>query len=99
VLTLEDAIRKMTSWPAARMGLADRGLVREGFWADLVVFDLEEVADRATYDEPTLFPEGIEHVLVNGEVVIRDGRHTGARPGVVLYGPGHPSRRAPEAGR
>ena len=93
VLTLEDAIRKMTSWPAARMGLRDRGLIKEGFWADLVVFDLDEVADRATYDAPTLFPEGVDHVLVNGEVVIRDGEHTGARPGMVLYGPGHPSRR------
>ncbi|HSM04733.1 MAG TPA: D-aminoacylase [Longimicrobiales bacterium] len=99
VLTLEEAIRKMTSWPAARMGLADRGLLREGFWADLVVFDLDRIADRATYDEPTLFPEGVDHVLVNGEVVIRDGRHTGARPGVVLYGPGHASRRGDPVGR
>jgi N-acyl-D-aspartate/D-glutamate deacylase len=88
VLTLEEAVRKMTSWPATRMGLQDRGLLREGFRADVVVFDAERVADRATYDEPTLFPEGIEWVLVNGEVVIERGRHTGARPGMVLYGPG-----------
>ena len=88
VLTLEDAIRKMTSWPAARMGLQDRGLLREGFRADIVVFDLETIDDRATYEEPTLFPTGIDWVLVNGEVVIQEGRHTGARPGHVLYGPG-----------
>lgn len=88
VLTLEDAIRKMTSWPAARMGLQDRGLLREGFRADVVVFDLETIDDRATYEEPTLFPTGIDWVLVNGEVVIQEGRHTGARPGQVLYGPG-----------
>jgi N-acyl-D-amino-acid deacylase len=70
------------------MGLQDRGLLREGFRADIVVFDLETIDDRATYDEPTLFPTGIDWVLVNGEVVIQEGRHTGARPGHVLYGPG-----------
>jgi N-acyl-D-aspartate/D-glutamate deacylase len=88
VLTLPEAVRKMTSWPAARMGLRDRGLIREGFHADLVVFDLDRIHDRATYEEPTRFPEGVDWVLVNGEVVIERGRHTGARPGVVLYGPG-----------
>lgn len=89
VLTLPEAVRKMTSWPAARMRLERRGLLREGFWADVVIFDLDRVQDRATYDEPTLFPDGIETVLVNGEVVIENGgRHTGARPGRVLYGPG-----------
>jgi len=89
VLSLEEAVRKMTSWPAARMRLQDRGLLREGFRADVVVFDLERVRDRATYEEPVLFPEGIEWVLVNGEVVVEEGgRHTGARPGHVLRGPG-----------
>lgn len=88
-LALPEAVRKMTSWPATRMRLEGRGLVREGFWADLVLFDLDEVRDRATYDEPVLFPEGIEYVLVNGIVVVEEGgRHTGARPGHVLYGPG-----------
>ena len=87
-LSLEDAIRKMTSWPATRMRLADRGLIREGMWADIVVFDLARIQDRATYEEPTLFPEGIDVVVVNGVVVIEDGRHTEARPGHVLYGPG-----------
>ena len=88
VLTLPDAIRKMTSWPATRMRLTDRGLIREGMWADVVIFDLEKIQDRATYEQPYLSPEGIESVLVNGEVVIEGGRHTGARPGKVLYGPG-----------
>lgn len=88
VLTLPDAIRRMTSWPATRMRLADRGVIRTGAWADVVVFDLATLADRATYGEPTLYPEGIDYVLVNGAVVIDQGRHTGERPGHVLYGPG-----------
>lgn len=92
VLTLEEAVRKMTSWPATRMRLEGRGLLREGFRADVVVFDFERIDDRATYDEPTAFPTGIDWVLVNGEVVIDHGRHTGARPGHVLYGPGRTAR-------
>jgi N-acyl-D-aspartate/D-glutamate deacylase len=88
VLTLPEAIRKMTSWPATRMRLDDRGVIREGLWADVVVFDLDRLADLATYDAPTLYPEGIDYVLVNGTIVIDHGRHTGARPGRVLYGPG-----------
>jgi N-acyl-D-amino-acid deacylase len=88
VLELEDAIRKMTSWPATRMRLPRRGLIKEGFWADVVVFDLDELHDRATYDEPTLYPTGVHTVLVNGVIVIEDSNHTGARPGHVLYGPG-----------
>ena len=88
-LTLEEAIRKMTSWPATRMGLARRGMLREGAWADITIFDLDVISDRATYEEPVLFPVGIEYVLVNGVVVIENGgTHTGARPGHVLYGPG-----------
>ncbi len=87
-LTLEDAIRKMTSWPATRMRIADRGLIREGMWADAVVFDFDKIQDRATYEHPDLTPEGIDYVLVNGQVVVDHGRHTGARPGRVLYGPG-----------
>ena len=88
VLALPEAIRKMTSWPATRMRLTDRGLVREGLWADVVVFDYDRIQDNSTYEEPTLYPEGIDWVLVNGEVVVDHGRHTGARPGKVLYGPG-----------
>lgn len=88
VLSLEEAVRKMTSWPATRMRLAGRGTITEGSWADVTIFDLDSLADRATYDQPTLSPTGIEWVLVNGEVVLERGRHTGARPGHVLYGPG-----------
>ena len=78
----------MTSWPATRMRLASRGLIKEGCWADAVIFDYDKIQDRATYEQPLLSPEGIDYVLVNGEVVIERGKHTGARPGQVLYGPG-----------
>ncbi len=89
VLALPEAVRKMTSWPATRMRLTRRGVLKEGMWADVVVFDLERVQDHATYDEPVRFPAGIDWVLVNGQVVLEPGGvHTGARPGQVLYGPG-----------
>jgi N-acyl-D-aspartate/D-glutamate deacylase len=88
ILSLPEAIRMMTSWPATRMRLDDRGVIRRGVWADVVIFDLDRIQDRATYDEPVLYPEGIDYVLVNGTIVIDNGRHTGARPGRVLYGPG-----------
>lgn len=87
-MTLEDAIRKMTSWPATRMRLADRGLIREGLWADAVIFDYEKIQDRSTYEHPDVTPDGIDFVIVNGHVVIDHGKHTGARPGKILYGPG-----------
>ena len=88
VLTLTEAVRKMTSWPATRMRLTGRGAIREGLWADVVIFDYDTLQDRATYDEPRLSPEGIDYVLVNGVLVIEKGAHTGAKPGHVLYGPG-----------
>ena len=88
VLSLEQAIRKMTSWPAARYRLAGRGLIKEGCWADVVIFDYDKIQDRATYEQPLLTPLGIDYVLVNGQVVVDQGKHTGAKPGVVLYGPG-----------
>lgn len=88
VLTLEEAVRKMTSWPATRYRLDHRGSIKEGLWADVVVFDYDKLQDRATYDQPTLSPEGIDYVLVNGQVVIDHGKHMGVRPGKVLYGPG-----------
>ena len=87
-LSLENAIRKMTSWPATRMRLGDRGVIRVGAWADVTIFDLETLDDRATYEQPMVFPTGIEWVLVNGVVVIDRGKHTGAKPGHVLRGPG-----------
>lgn len=88
VLTLEEAIRKMTSWPATRMRLASRGTIKEGNWADVVIFDYDKIQDRSTYESPLLSPVGIDHVFVNGQIVIENGKHTGVRPGKVLYGPG-----------
>ena len=88
VLTLEEAVRKMTSLTAQRIGLQDRGVLREGFYADVAVFDANEVRDLATFENPHQYAEGVEYVLVNGIVVVDGGRHTGARPGRVLYGPG-----------
>lgn len=84
VLTLQQAVRKMTSAGANRLGLTGRGQVREGWWADLVVFDPETVIDRATFEDPHQFPVGIEHVIVNGNVVISNGIHTGKLGGKVL---------------
>ena len=88
VITLEDAIRRMTSLPAQRFAFTDRGLLRPGAWADVVVFDERAVADRATYEAPQANAEGFRLVLVNGQAVWEAGRHTGARPGQVLRGPG-----------
>lgn len=93
VLSLPEAIRKMTSWPATRYRLADRGLIKEGCWADVVIFDYDKIQDRATYEQPLLTPVGIDYVFVNGQVVVDHGKHTGARPGMVLYGPGREIRR------
>jgi dihydroorotase/N-acyl-D-amino-acid deacylase len=84
VLSLEDAIRKMTSMPAARVGLYERGLLRPGMKADLVVFNPATITDKATFEKPHQYAEGVSHVLVNGVLVVDDGRVTGARPGRVL---------------
>jgi N-acyl-D-amino-acid deacylase len=84
VITFADAVRRMTSLPATSFGLVDRGVVREGAFADLVVLDPATVADRGTYAEPELPPTGILHVLVNGTLVVRDSAHTTARPGRAL---------------
>ena len=81
VLPLEDAVRKMTSAVADRLGLRQRGLLREGMLADVVVFDPDTITDHATFDEPHQLSQGIEHVWVNGGQVVRDGEHTGATPG------------------
>ncbi len=87
-LTLEDAIRKFSALPAARARLTDRGLIKQGLWADLVIFDPAKIADAATFAEPNQLSVGMQWVLVNGVPVIADGRMTGARPGRVLRGPG-----------
>ena len=84
VLTLEDAIHKMTGFPAQRMGMKDRGLVKEGLTADLVIFDPETVMDNSTWEDPHQYPDGIPYVLVRGVPVVDEGKHTAARPGKVL---------------
>jgi N-acyl-D-amino-acid deacylase len=84
VLSLETAVAKLTSVPAARLGLRDRGIVREGAVADLVVVDPATVADRATYEVPSVQPAGIDHVVVNGRLAMRDGAETGVRAGRLL---------------
>lgn len=84
LLTLEDAVRKMTSLNANKIGLRDRGLVREGLAADLCLFDLKAVLDHATYSEPFQYNDGIEYVIVNGQLVLDRGTHTGAKPGKAL---------------
>jgi N-acyl-D-amino-acid deacylase len=89
VISLEDAIRKMTSLPAQTFGFRDRGMLREGFAADLVIFDENTVGDRATFDNPHQFPSGISFVIVNGEEVFANGSMTGARSGVALRGSGY----------
>jgi len=84
LLTLPEAVRKMTTLPAQKLGLWDRGLIAEGAWADLVVFDEDRVIDKATYADPHRYPAGISYVIVNGKTVIRKGAHTKSRPGKVL---------------
>lgn len=88
VLTLADAIRKMTALPAAQMRFTDRGVIKRGMWADIVVFDPATIRGRATYDDPQQFSEGMAWVLVNGVPVIANAKMTGAMPGKVLRGPG-----------
>jgi N-acyl-D-amino-acid deacylase len=88
VISLQEAIRKMTSLPAANIGIRERGSLTEGFYADVVVFDPATVRDHATYKEPLQYATGVEHVFVNGEQVLKNGEHTGATPGRVVRGPG-----------
>jgi len=84
LLRLENAVRKMTSLTAAKVGLRDRGMLKEGFFADVTVFDPQTVVDHATYNDPFQYNDGIEYVIVNGQLVLDGGRHTGARPGRAL---------------
>jgi N-acyl-D-aspartate/D-glutamate deacylase len=92
VLPLPEAIRKMTSLAASQMKIADRGALKEGYFADIVVFDPATVADKATYEQPHQYSVGIETVVVNGVVTVRDGKHTGAHAGRSLLGPGYKSQ-------
>ena len=89
VIPLEDAIRKMTSAVATRLSIHDRGLLKPGMFADVVVFDPATIADRATFEQPKQLSVGVRHVWVNGVQVLRDGAHTGAKPGRAVRGPGY----------
>jgi N-acyl-D-aspartate/D-glutamate deacylase len=84
IMSLETAIMKMTSLPASRLNIHDRGLIRVGFQADICIFDYNRISDLSTYYNPQVFPVGVEYVIVNGVIVVDRGRHTGAKPGKVL---------------
>jgi N-acyl-D-amino-acid deacylase len=88
IMPLAEAISRMTAFPAANIGIRERGRLAEGFYADVVVFDPDTIEDLATFEDPHQYAVGVEHVFVNGEQVIRDGEHTDARPGRVVRGPG-----------
>lgn len=95
LLTLEEAIRKMTSLAAQRVGLGERGLLRPGYYADIVLFDPEGIRDLATFEQPAQYSLGVQYVIVNGRLVLDRGQMTGALPGRVLRGPGWKGSRAP----
>jgi N-acyl-D-amino-acid deacylase len=88
LLTLEEAVRKMTSANAAKIHQYDRGLLRPGQWADVTIFNPATILDRATFEKPHQYAEGVEYVIVNGQLVLERGKHTNARPGAILYGQG-----------
>jgi N-acyl-D-aspartate/D-glutamate deacylase len=93
ILTLEEAIRKMSSQTARRLGIHDRGLITEGYYADIAIFDANEIIDKATFEDPHQYAVGMKYVLVNGTLVVKDGKHTGERPGKIIYGPGYGDSR------
>jgi len=93
IIPLEEAVRKMSSQTARRLGIHDRGLITEGYYADIAIFDSEEIIDRATFEDPHQYAVGMKFVFVNGEMVVEDGQHTGARPGRIVYGPGYNGTR------
>jgi len=88
LISLEEAVRKMTSANAAKIRIYDRGLLRPGQWADVTIFNPDTIIDNATFEKPHQYATGVEYVIVNGKVVLERGRHTGARPGAILYGQG-----------
>lgn len=88
IISLQEAIRRITSLPAYNLAISNRGELREGFYADVVVFDPERIGDNATYEDPHQYSSGMRHVFVNGEQVLSNGKHTGATPGRVVRGPG-----------
>ncbi len=88
LISLGDAVRRLSGLPATNLGLDRRGFIKEGMFADLVVFDPATIADRATFAQPHQYAAGVKHVFVNGQQVLKDGEHTGATPGRALSGPG-----------
>jgi N-acyl-D-amino-acid deacylase len=88
VITLQEAIRRLSGLPSTNLGLDHRGLLKEGMFADVVVFDPATISDRATFENPHQYSVGVKHVFVNGVQVLKDGEHTGAKPGRALWGPG-----------
>lgn len=89
LLSLEDAVRRLSSWPAERLGISHRGSLVPDNFADITVFDAERVIDRATFEQPHQYSEGVVHVFVNGQQVLADGEPTGATPGRFVRGPGY----------
>ena len=88
VIPMAEAVRRLSGLPATNLGLDRRGFIKEGMFADVVVFDPPTISDRATFEKPHQYAVGVKHVLVNGVQVIKDGQHTGAKPGRALWGPG-----------
>jgi len=89
LITLEEAVRRLTTLPATNLKIKERGAIKAGYFADVVVFDPAKVRDYATPDKPHQYSTGMVHVFVNGEQVLKDGEHTGAKPGRVVRGPGY----------
>ncbi len=99
VISLADAVRKLSGQPATNLELDRRGFVKEGLFADVVVFDPATIADRATFENPHQYAVGMKHVFVNGAQVLKDGEHTGAKPGRALWGPGKIASQGQASGR
>ena len=89
VISLAEAIRRLSALPAQNLKIRQRGSLRPGYFADVMVFDADTIQDHASYDQPMQLATGVSEVLVNGEIVLRDGEHTGALPGRVVRGPGY----------
>jgi N-acyl-D-amino-acid deacylase len=90
LLSLAEGIRRITSLPASLLGIdGQRGWLRPGYAADIAIFDVNSIQDRATYEQPLQYATGVQYVLVNGQVVVENGTHTGAKPGMFVHGPGY----------
>jgi N-acyl-D-amino-acid deacylase len=88
IITLPEAIRRLTLLPATNLRIDRRGALKPGYFADVVIFNPETIVDRSTFENPHQYSLGVEHVFVNGKQVLKNGEHTGALPGQVVYGPG-----------